>query len=58
MTMAATASVQEIADQYGVCAMTVRRWIWSGRIPATRLGPKLIRLDPEEVNEAITHAVA
>ncbi|WP_231140580.1 excisionase family DNA-binding protein [Gordonia bronchialis] len=38
--------------------MTVRRWIWSGRIPATRLGPKLIRLDPEEVNEAITHAVA
>ncbi len=31
-------SVKEVADLFRVCPKTVRRWIKSGDLPATRLG--------------------
>ncbi|MGC5245394.1 excisionase family DNA-binding protein [Gordonia sp. DT219] len=42
-------SITEIADLYGVHPKTIRRWIAEGRISAHRIGPRLIRLDPDEV---------
>ena len=46
-------SVQEIAEQYGVDPRTVRRWISAGRIDAVRVGPRLIRLDPDDVADRL-----
>lgn len=48
-----THSVQDIADQYGVDPRTVRRWIAAGRISAVRVGPRLIRLDPDDVADKL-----
>ncbi len=42
-------SVAEIADEYGVHPRTVRRWLAEGRISGHRIGPRVIRLDPDEV---------
>ena len=42
-------SIQEVAVWYGVDVKTVRRWIAQGRLTAQRIGPRLIRLDREEV---------
>lgn len=36
-------SVEEAAEQVGVCAMTIRRLVWDGQIPAVKLG-RLVRL--------------
>lgn len=48
-----THTIQQIADQYGVNPRTIRRWIKSGRIDAIRVGPRLIRLDPNAVAEQL-----
>lgn len=37
-TNATYLSVRQIADLFGVCPKTVRRWIARGDLPATRLG--------------------
>lgn len=55
--MAATHSIKQIAELYGVGDKTVRRWIAEGRIPAVRLGPKLIRLDPAVVEKSLVGRV-
>lgn len=34
-------SVREAAAEYGRNAETVRRWIWSGKLPAQKLGNQL-----------------
>lgn len=44
---------QQIADQYGVTTETVDNWIADGRIPAYRVGPRAVRLDPDEVAAAL-----
>ncbi len=31
-------TVQETADEFGVCLETVRRWVRSNRVPALRYG--------------------
>lgn len=35
---AAYLTVKEVADTFRVCTKTVRRWIKSGELPATRMG--------------------
>jgi excisionase family DNA binding protein len=35
---AAYLTVAEVADTFRVCTKTVRRWIKSGQLPATRMG--------------------
>jgi excisionase family DNA binding protein len=42
-------SIQEAADTYGVSDRTIRRYIAAGLLTAHRIGPRLIRLDPEQV---------
>jgi excisionase family DNA binding protein len=40
-------------ERLGVTDKTLRRWIAEGRLTAWRLGPKLVRLDRDDVNELL-----
>ena len=42
-------TIQEAAATYGVHPLTIRRWIGSGRLTAYRVGPRLIRLDADQM---------
>ncbi len=42
-------SVQETASQVGVTPRTVRRWIAAGRLKCYRTGPRLLRIDSEDL---------
>lgn len=46
-------TLQEAADTYSVSERTLRRYIASGRLRAWRVGPRLIRLDAEQVAEQL-----
>ena len=46
-------SIREIAEMYDVSDQTIRRYIRSGRITAYRRGPRVIRLDPDEVERQL-----
>ena len=41
-------TVQEAASWLRVSELTVRRWIWAGKLPATRLG-RLVRIKPADL---------
>lgn len=42
-------SIAEAAEHFAVNVKTIRRWIASGRLSAQRIGPRLIRLDRDEL---------
>ena len=45
-------TIPEAAEQIGVDAQTVRNWVRTGKLPATRWGPegaKIIRIDPNDM---------
>lgn len=46
-------TVSEVAERYGLSTKTVRRYVASGTLPARRVGPRLIRLDADEVEAAL-----
>lgn len=60
MTQKATAqrrryeTLQAAAERLAVDTRTVRRWIAAGRLRAYRTGPRLIRLDIDEVDALLT----
>jgi excisionase family DNA binding protein len=39
-----------VAGRYRVSTRTVRRWIADGKIPAYRLGARLVRVDLDDVD--------
>ena len=43
-------SVGEAAARVGVSTKTVRRWIASGQLAGYRMGPRLLRVDPDDVD--------
>ena len=43
-------TIAEAAERLGVHPNTVRRHIAAGHLEAHRLGPRLIRLDPRQVD--------
>ena len=43
-------SMNNAADYAGVCTKTIRRWIADGRLTAYRVGPRLIRVDLDELD--------
>ena len=45
-----TIPLEEAAKACGVSNLTVRRWITEGRLRAYRLGPRLIRVETEDIN--------
>lgn len=47
-------SQQQIAAEFGISDRTVRRMISDGRIPAHRLGPRLVRIRRSDVLHAVT----
>jgi len=46
-------TIKEAAETVGVSARTIRRYIASGRIPAYRLGPRMIRVDADQLTEQL-----
>lgn len=46
-------TIQKVADQYGVSTRTVRRYIAAGRLTAYRVGPRMIRLDADQVRQQL-----
>jgi excisionase family DNA binding protein len=44
------ASVSVAADEADVCTRTVRRWIASGRLKAYQVGPRLIKVDLNDLD--------
>jgi len=46
-------SARQAADLVGVSTRTIHRYVAEGRIRAFRCGPKLIRLDLNEVERAL-----
>lgn len=51
------ATIPQIAEYLGVDARTVRRYISEGVLPAYRVGPKVLRVDLNEVETLLVHAV-
>ena len=47
-------TVRDVCQTYGLRERTVRRYLAEGRLTATRIGPRLIRLDAEQVERALT----
>ena len=47
-------TLQSTAERLAVDTRTVRRWIASGRLNAYRTGPRLIRVNVEEVDALLT----
>jgi excisionase family DNA binding protein len=43
-------SIQQAAAEADVCDKTIRRWIAQGRITAYRVGPRLIRIDLDQLD--------
>jgi excisionase family DNA binding protein len=42
-------TIKQAAEYHQVDIKTIRRWIQQGRITATRVGPRLLRLSRDEV---------
>lgn len=46
-------SIPQAAEYAGVCTRTIRRYISAGRITGYRLGPRLIRVDLNELDDIL-----
>ena len=47
------ASIPEAAEYASVCTKTLRRRIADGTLPAYRLGPRVLRVDLDELDAAM-----
>ena len=41
-------TVREVASRLRVSDLTVRRWVWAGKLPATRIG-RMVRIDEADL---------
>lgn len=44
-------SLDEAAERLDICTRTLRRYIAAGRLTAYRIGPRLIKIDPAELDQ-------
>ncbi|AKC38489.1 DNA binding domain-containing protein [Mycolicibacterium phlei] len=51
-------SIAEAADRLDVCPRTIRRYIAAGRLTAYRIGPRLIKIDPNELEHLLVNVTA
>jgi excisionase family DNA binding protein len=42
-------TLAEAASRFNVSTRTLRRWVADGRLPAWRVGPRMIRVAPADV---------
>ena len=47
-------SLTQAAERTGLSVRTLRRRIADGHLPAYRSGPRVIRLDPDDVDRLLT----
>ena len=47
------ASIRVAAEHADVCTRTIRRWIADGRLTGWRTGPKLVKVDLDELDRTI-----
>jgi excisionase family DNA binding protein len=47
-------TIEQVSEEYQVSKTTVRRYIAQGRLRAIRVGPRMIRLDADEVAAALS----
>jgi len=47
-------SIGDAAVRVGVSTKTLRRWIASGQLAGYRMGPRLLRVDPDDVDSMLT----
>ena len=47
-------SILDAAGRVGVSTKTVRRWIAAGHLSGYRVGPRLLRVDPDELDRMLT----
>ena len=55
--MAQKISMQEAARLYKVSEVTIRRRIYDGTLPASRIGDRLIRIDVDDLEKAFSTPV-
>ncbi|SKR54866.1 Gene 36 protein (Gp36), probable excisionase [Mycobacteroides abscessus subsp. massiliense] len=48
-------SIAEAAERLDVCPRTIRRYIAAGRFTAYRIGPRLIKIDPDELGHLLVN---
>lgn len=48
------ASLTEAADYLGTCVKTIRRYIAAGKLTGYRAGPRLIRVDLDELDAMLS----
>lgn len=51
-------SLQDAADRLGVSVSTIRRQIAAGKLTGYRLGTRILRVDPEEVDRTLQTTTA
>ena len=51
------ASIQTIADEYGLAVITIRKWIYKGELTAYRVGARAIRIDRDEFAQLMVKRV-
>lgn len=47
-------SLKEAADRLGVAVITARRYVSSGELPAVRVGKKLLKVRPADIEAFMT----
>lgn len=47
-------SLSDASERTGMSTYTLRRRIAEGRLPAYRSGPRIIRVDPDDVDRLLT----
>ncbi|SLG78248.1 Gene 36 protein (Gp36), probable excisionase [Mycobacteroides abscessus subsp. massiliense] len=47
-------SLTAAAERLDVCPRTMRRYIAAGRLTAYRIGPRLIKVDVNEIDQLLT----
>lgn len=50
MTPKTYETLAHAAERTGISVKTLRRWVASGRLPAYRYGPRLLRVEPHEID--------
>jgi excisionase family DNA binding protein len=51
-------SIRDVCDRYGLSEKTVRRKVKAGLLDAYRCGPRLLKLDADEVEAALMRPAA